>query len=147
MGRLRDLVAKKQAVRDWHLMKLESSGMQMTIGFRSEVPGGVLTEQFPQRVTVRCTYAHDGDGLPASDHLLLLQQLDQRAVSSQCWLLMTNAGNGRRESTFQVVNAEPFINQVARVAAELGLEVETDVADDPQWTHWRDIASKLPRRD
>ncbi|HEY4056769.1 MAG TPA: hypothetical protein VGM39_09170, partial [Kofleriaceae bacterium] len=100
MGRLQDLVAKKQAVRDWHLIKLApEADMQMTIGFRSAVPGGVLTEQFPLRVDLRCSYPHAGDGLPSSDMLLTMQQLEQRLVSTGTWLLMTKAGNGRREST------------------------------------------------
>ncbi|HEY4178294.1 MAG TPA: DUF695 domain-containing protein [Kofleriaceae bacterium] len=146
MGRLQDLVAKKQAVRDWHLVKLApEADMQMTIGFRSEVPAGIQTEQYPQRVTVRSTYPHEGDGLPTSDRLLLMQQLDQRAVSRASILMMTKAGNGRRESTFQVVDGDAFVNNTARLAAELGIEIETGTADDPTWSYWRDIVSKFPR--
>ncbi|CAN5694110.1 hypothetical protein BH11MYX2_BH11MYX2_28010 [soil metagenome] len=147
MGRLGDLVAKKQALRDWHLIKLEpTSDMQMTIGFRSEVPPGIMPEQYPVRVNVRSSYPHEGNGLPSSDRLLLMQQLDQRSASGAALLLMTKAGNGLRESTFQTADSDALISHVMRLAAELGLEVETDVAPDPTWTHWREIVAKVPRR-
>ncbi len=147
MGRLQDLVAKKQAVRDWHLIKLApEADMQMTIGFRSAVPPGVVTEQFPLRVDVRCSYPHEGDGLPSSEKLLTLQQLEQRSSSAAALLVMTKAGNGRRESTFQVVDSDAFVSNVARLAAELGIEIETEVAADPTWAHWHAIVSKVPRQ-
>ncbi|MDB4955617.1 MAG: hypothetical protein JWO36_3186 [Myxococcales bacterium] len=72
-----------------------------------------------------------------------MKALEQQLASETAILLMAKTGEGSRESTFQVRNADSFLPNLADVAAGLAIDYDIEVAADPTWSMWRDAVEML----
>lgn len=66
-----------------------------------------------------------------------------KVASGIAFLLMAKTGEGSRESTFQVSNADSFLAHLAHVAAGLAIDYDTEVSTDPTWSLWRETVEML----
>lgn len=138
--------AESTSVKEWAIAEvMAANGKPLIVNIRTLVPNGAIPSTLATRVAVRCPYPDRGDGagMPTSDRLPALRELEQRLASASSIRLMSKTGDGVREAIFQVTSGDTFRALITRVAAEVGLDCSIQLAPDPTWSLWRNTLDQL----
>jgi hypothetical protein len=126
----------------WTLATTEEEGLRVVLRFRSLVPPGIRTEDYPSLLNIYWRY--DGsatEGMPAAETVERMGRLESLLEAHEGpgvgFLMLCVTGNSRREWVWYVADERRFRQWVQQaLAGEPPFPVEIESAEDPSWSSY-----------
>ena len=134
---------------EWAVATGEDNGKSMIVRFRSSVPSGVATEEYPHLIAISWKYtpANEG-GMPSkadNDRMVLLEDLLQVLEEKRvAFLTVSVTCNGVKEwQWYSRDHAETLKELNAALSGHPPFPIEIIQQHDPQWSAYSNIKESV----
>ena len=126
---------------EWTLARMDEDGAPVALRFRSAVPHGISTADYPWLINIYWRFDGSGnDRMPTPDlydRMSRLEELlDPLEGAGKGFLVLSVAGRNRKEWVWYVAEKDAYMTRVNQALASesVPFPVEFESAKDPAWS-------------